>query len=318
MFRKYVPRDDEYFVRLKDVISKEYKLNIVDIKPAKRGYFGETWQLVAPDACYFAKLDHIPRHQNIFKNSLPVVDYLCNSGIDFINKVIRTQSGELCAAFDSAILGIFEWIDGENIETDETKAPEYLLLCDVFKLTKQGFDIPVIEFSNTAALEFYGKWERLKASPRSTARDKVLWILERHSESLSHFLLRLSHFSQLCQAEAPDFYLTHGDAGGNLLVSNDRFFIVDWDEVMYAPLERDAWVMSCREWAVKLFNDTLEKKGIPYTLRTERLAFFCYHMFFHYLNGFMDDFALHGQAHELEGYFSGSWVWERVGFADGV
>ena len=64
-------------------------------------------------------------------------------------------------------------------------------------------------------------------------------------------------------------YLTHGDAGGNFFVCGNRNYIFDWDEVMYAPLERDAWVMGCYDWARKLFNDTLRANGIPYQLRME-------------------------------------------------
>ena len=316
MYRKYIPRDDDYLMRLKDVIAGEYKLGIIKIKPAKRGYYGETWKLVTRDKCYFAKLDYFNRHQDIFKNSLPVVDYLCSNGIGFINNVLKTQNGKHSTTFGQAILGIFEWVDGENMETDDTKTPEYQMLCDVYKLTKQGFDIPVMEFTDASAIQFYRKWELIKSSPQNKTCDIVLSILQQHSQKLNQCYSRLSHISQLCKRETPDFYFTHGDAGGNFLVKNNRFYIVDWDEVMYAPIERDAWVMSCHAWAVELFNDTLAKKKIPYILRPERLAFFCYHMFFHYLNEFIEDFILHDQTHEIEEYFSSSWIWERVEFAD--
>ena len=43
-----------------------------------------------------------------------------------------------------------------------------------------------------------------------------------------------------------------GDAGGNFLVSRDKCFLVDWDGVLLAPPERDAWVMGFREWASSL------------------------------------------------------------------
>jgi hypothetical protein len=34
---------------------------------------------------------------------------------------------------------VFEWIDGENIETDDTKTSEYQMLSIIYPLTKKGF-----------------------------------------------------------------------------------------------------------------------------------------------------------------------------------
>ena len=276
-----IHRDDKYINSLKEFIHKEYDINAITITTAKRGYYGETWKLEAVNNLYFVKLDYVPRHKKLFQNSLTIIDYLCNNGIDFISKVVKTCNGELYSIFNSAVLGVFDWIDGENVETDETKIPEYQMLCKVYPLTKQGFDIPTVEFSNATAVRFYEKWKKLNGILLSMAVNTVISTLDAHSEKLSYCASRLSHFALLCQKDKSDFYFTHGDAGGNFFVGKDRQYIVDWDEVMYAPLERDAWVMCCRDWARKLFNDTLKENNIQYELRLERLAFYCYHMFFH-------------------------------------
>lgn len=43
---------------------------------------------------------------------------------------------------------------------------------------------------------------------------------------------------------APALVMTHGDAPGNVLVrSAEDFTIIDWDEGMLAPAERDLWVL---------------------------------------------------------------------------
>jgi len=315
-----VHRDSEYINSLKAFIHKKYQINAFTITPAKRGYYGETWKLeTANNEFYFVKVDYFLRHQKLFQDSLPVIDYLCNSGIDFIPKVVKTCNDELYAIFNSAVLGVFEWIDGENVETDETKTPEYQMLCKIYQLTKQGFDIPTVEFSDAAATRFYEKWEQLKGVSASVATGTIISIFEKHREKLSHRALRLLHFASLCQKNKDDFYLTHGDAGGNFFVGNGRYYIVDWDEVMYAPLERDAWVMGCRDWARKLFNKTLRENNIQYELRLERLAFYCYHMYFHYLGEFFEDFTLHGRTESIEAYFSeGYFMEERIQFADKV
>jgi hypothetical protein len=63
--------------------------------------------------------------------------------------------------------------------------------------------------------------------------------------------------------------------------------------------------MCCRDWARDLFNETLKQNNIQYELRPERLAFYCYHMFFLYLGEFLEDFIVHGKREEIENYFDG-------------
>lgn len=310
-------QDKKYTTQLVDFIEQEYGITANSIVPAKRGYYGETWRMDTTNGKYFLKLDYSPQHQIKYRNSLEVVEYLCNNGIDFISSIIKTRTGDLYSIFNSAILGIFVWVDGENIETDETKIPEYKMLSKIYTLTKSGFEIPSIEFSNDRALHFFNKWEQLKTEPINEEIKVVLEVFKLHKEILNHYSERLSYFSKICQNTKSQFYITHGDAGGNLLVDNNNYHIIDWDEVMYAPLERDAWVMCCYDWALNAFHDALKQNNISYELRPEYLAFYCYHMFFLYLGEFLNDFTKYGTKKEIEDYFD-SWIMERMKYADFV
>jgi hypothetical protein len=88
-----INRDSAYIDRLSGFLEREYSLSTLDIKPAKRGYYGETWKVDTTNGSYFIKLDYFIRHQSKFENSLPVVDYLCDRGIDFIGSIIKTVKG---------------------------------------------------------------------------------------------------------------------------------------------------------------------------------------------------------------------------------
>ncbi len=147
-------------------------------------------------------------------------------------------------------------------------------------------EIPTAVFADDAATRFFQQWKTLKSAPKTDAGRTVLTIFERFKEKISHCATRLSRLAALCRQEEEALYLTHGDAGGNFFIRNGRNYILDWDEVMYAPLERDAWVMGCYGWARELFQDTLKANKIPYQLRLERLAFYCYHMYFFILANF--------------------------------
>ena len=315
---KNIQQGSSYLKDFEDFLWKEYGFTTLAIAPAKRGYYGETWQIRTVDSCYFAKLDYFPHHQKIFQKSLPVVDYLCESGVDFINTIVKTKSGNLHSFFKSAVVGIFEWIDGDNVETDDTKEMEYQMLCQIYPLTKSGLDIPVATFSNEMAVRFFEEWGKVKERLQCDKNRTVDQLLENHRPSLQHCATRLSHISSLCQRDNDHFYITHGDAGGNFLISKEKPYIVDWDEVMIAPLERDAWVMGCHDWARKLFDDTLIRNGIPYQLRLERLAFYCYHMFFFYLGEYLEGHKVYDKSEQIEDYLTDSWITERLRFADKI
>ncbi len=270
---------------------------------------------------YFVKLDSLPRHKILFQQSLTVMEDLYQKGITFIPKIIKTKQNQLCSSFATAVVGMFEWLEGENRETDGTKPMEYQMLCQVYPLTRPGWSIPTVSFSDAAAQTFYRYWDTFKHMPQTAAVREVLNLLQERSGVLARCARRLNQVAAWCRAHPGKLYLTHGDAGGNFLVkghgSTERYYIVDWDEVMYAPLERDAWVMGCRAWARQLFNDTLQKKHIPYTLHNKRLAFYCYHMCFFYLCEFLED-LLQGRdvLQRLAEYCNDGWIWERVQFAD--
>lgn len=311
-------RDQEYIHRLKDAIYEQYGIAAAKITPANRGYYGETWKVHADSGLYFLKMDYLPFHQKKFQQSLSVIEYLCENGIDFVGRIIKTQGNELYSNFDTAVMGLFEWVDGKNVETDQTKSTEYQMLCKIYLLTRPGLAIPTAVFSDDAAIRFYQQWEKLKSAPKAEADCAVLAIFERFKEEIAHCASRLSKFAGDCREDSGDFYLTHGDAGGNFFIAHGRNYILDWDEVMYAPLERDAWVMGCYDWARELFHDTLKANKIPYQLRPERLAFYCYHMYFFYLNEFLMVHPICDKSQRIQEYFENGWIKNRIKFADTI
>ena len=110
-----VPRSQEYQHRLLECIRQVYGIGAVALAPAKRGYYGETWRLDAASGSYFLKLVYPAAHQVVYERSFPVIQHLCDHGIDFISRTVKTKDGGLSTRFDGAILGVFEWIDGENV-----------------------------------------------------------------------------------------------------------------------------------------------------------------------------------------------------------
>ncbi len=308
---------EEYLCRLQNVLESAYSIRVSNMKPAKRGYYAETWRVWDGAQSYFLKIDHLPFHHERFLSGLAVVEYLWDQGIRFAGKLILTKQKKRYAVFDQAVLALFAWIDGENIETDQTKKAEYEMLSQVYVLTKPGLPIPTASFTLDAAVRFYRQWETLRTSGRQEDH-LIVSVLDRYEKSISHNAARLELFSRRCLDDTGDFYLTHGDAGGNFFVGGGRTYLLDWDEAMYAPPERDAWVMGCYEWARELFCDTLKNYHISYRLRPDRLAFYCYHMYFHYLCEFLSTQPYEDKSGRIQDYLENGWIQSRVWFADSL
>jgi len=314
-------RSDAYKNRLIDFIRSEYMINPISIKPAKRGYFGETWQLESGEKQFFLKLDYTALHGPIYENSFHIIEHLCRHGIDFVSKIIKTADGRLFTHFDSAVLGVFDWIDGENVQNKHTKIQEYEMLAKIYTVPPNNIFIPKETFSTISADLFYAEWKRLKVAARDKTTKQLLTLFDQNELKIKHRAERLELFASRCDTNTSHFYITHGDAGGNLIVDDDKFYIIDWDEPRYAPPERDAWFCLHWNWAMDAFHGALHQNGINYTLRPERLAYYCYHMFFNYMVEYLTTYTTRDCKRyifaAMTEFFS-CWIEDNLIFADTI
>ena len=304
------PRDNKYTTRLLNFLNREYGLSASKITPAKRGYYGETWRVDD----YFIKLDY-SFHKEAYCRSFPVLERIIDYGINCVSAPVKTINGALYLQFDNAVLGVFRWINGDNIQNEETKFAEYNILAQVYTVPNNNLPMPHITFDTGIADLFFHQLSQLDNKP-------LLQLFDEYKSDLLHRRSRLEKFARLCETQQDHFYITHGDAGGNIIKSGDKFYLVDWDDPVIAPPERDAWFCMNLDWATQAFNNSLANHGISYTLRPERLAFFCYHMYFAYLTFYMNTYFELGAAGLSpgglrDGYFE-NWIKSNLTFADAM
>ena len=315
------PPNAAYIDRLANFIRQEYLLEPLSVTPAKRGYFGETWKLCTAESAYFLKLDYTSPHKTVYANSFPVLEHLWNHGIDFVSRIVKSKNGELYTCFSSAVVGVFAWIDGENIQNEQTKPREYQMLARVYAIPPADLRISRDVFSAQSAELFFAEWTRLREGLKDDAANQMLALFEENELKIRHRAERLALFADRCKPDTSHFYITHGDAGGNLVVNGDKFFIVDWEEARYAPPERDGWFCLHWDWAMDAFHNGLRQSGIDYTLRPERLAYYCYHMFFWYMFAYLATYAAGNDKESIiaamTGFFS-CWIEDNLLFADTI
>ncbi|NLG24131.1 MAG: hypothetical protein GX558_02170, partial [Clostridiales bacterium] len=102
--------------RLTDFLAREYAIAADGVAPAKRGYYGQTWRVDAGGHGYFVKIVALRSHQPVYRRSFPVIEHLNGRGVDFISKIVKASDGRLWADYGGATLGVFEWIDGANVQ----------------------------------------------------------------------------------------------------------------------------------------------------------------------------------------------------------
>ena len=299
-------RSDAYRQDLLCFIFSTYGIEGRNLSPAKRGFYGETWRLeTADDNCFFVKLVYPEAYKAVYERSFPVIQHLNDQGIGYISRIVKTKASRLCTVFDGAVLGVFDWIDGKLTETDETKAPEYGMMAKIYTVPPGDVPISREDFGGGNAQFFLEQWMILE--------DKSLRaLLEKHREILEYRLERQHQVSGWCRGDSTAFYITHGDAGGNLLVNGGQYYIVDWDTPLLAPPERDAWCMCGHAWAREAFHHALCQNGIAYTLRPERLIYYCYEYFFYYLSCYLD---VRASAVTVETFING-WITQSLAYAD--
>lgn len=319
MYGKII-RDNSYKANLLDFICKEYNIRATALCEAKRGFYGETWKLESHERQYFAKLDYSEKHKYIYRDSIDVVEYLRKHNIDYISKVVRTVNGMSYTEYRSAVMGVFEWIDGENIQDDQTTIKEFYMLSCIYKIPANDIKLNSETFE-TSCIDSYKKlFARLEDLQIENNVKRLLHILQVNLARIKHNSSRLTYFANKCKNDVEHFFITHGDAGGNIIKNGDRYSIVDWDEPKLAPPERDAWFCLPWRWAMDSFNAALKQNGHEYSLKSERLAYYAYFSFFHYLNEYLDAFLALPDMREplltdIAQFFNG-WIIENLKCAD--
>jgi len=317
---RHLNRDDEYIADLTHFLRDQYSLDIKKITQAKRGFWGETWKADAEAKSYFVKIDHSDFHKPFYKESLSVISQLRRNGIAHICNVITASDGNLSTAFKDGVVGVFDYEYGDNHD-DYDAAKVFEKLIPIYKVSDKISHCQKEPFSPEYA-DFYFDFVNDSAKHRSFKDlDK---IFEGKSELMRRYADRLKLFARRSEGIDDHFYITHGDAGGNVIVNGDNLVIVDWDYPMLAPVERDAWFSLHNEKKLSQINKLLNNSGMDYKLEPNRLAFYAYFSLFYYFHEcfrclieFTDENRQKEFASEIPDLFS-CWITERLDAADKI
>ena len=311
-----IAEESEYMGELLEFLSCEYGFDVTEILPAKRGFYGETWDIQTEERRYFLKIDFWNHHKAGYQSSLSAVRYITDSGISFVPKIISTKGGHLYGSFRQGTAAVFEHVTGELSE-DWSAKQLFGCLAKIYRLETEGIALETENFGTDRLDEF----QSLRCLPQLPF--EVKQALAEKESAIHKYGEGLKRFSAVCKDHKENFHITHGDAGGNCILKEDRLFLVDWDSCLLAPIERDAWIFLCDREEMETIQSVLEENGIDYRLERNRLCYYCYDFFFYYLNAYLKSIAeaeSGAQKEEISGslvtYLTDSWIYQRLEAAD--
>ena len=203
------------------------------------------YKVQAPDqAAYFVKLK---RGQHDISVNLQLLFH--DAGIKEIIAPIKTLNKQPKLYVNDFTLIVYPFIDGHDGFSQKLTDDQWITFGKALKSIHQ-FQLP-ISISPLIKQEVYSPQWRDKARsiyegnrhviPSDEITSKFLASLKKHKSVILRLVERAEKLSPVIQRQAVDFVLCHSDihAGNVLLSTDDDLYIIDWDEPIMAPKERD-------------------------------------------------------------------------------
>src|SRR5262245_41100603 len=194
---------------------------------------------------YFVKL-----RRGVFNEAaVGLPRFLSDQGIAQIIPPLETKTGQLWGYLDAFTVILYPFVEGHNGYEAALSDRQW-----------RDFGTALKRFHTAAVPPALTRHIR-RETYSSQAREQVKMFLSHLDESVAHdtVALQLTAFlktkhaaihdlvertdrgAQALQARDPEFIICHSDihAGNILITGDDHFYIVDWDDPILAPKERD-------------------------------------------------------------------------------
>jgi spectinomycin phosphotransferase len=234
-------------VRITDWLLDHYGLRVVEVEFLPTGYQNTAAYRVVTeeDKSYFLKL----RRDVFEETSVTLPLFLRDLGLRQIIAPIATRSRQYWAYLDDFNVILYPFVAGHNAFKVALTEDQWIDFGSALKRIHNTLLPP--ELSSQIQHESYSRqWsEQVKVLLERTQKDKfdepvaaqlAVFMTTKASEIL-HLVRRAEQLSLILQMQPPEFVLCHSDIhAGNILCNTDGgIYIVDWDNPIMAPKERD-------------------------------------------------------------------------------
>lgn len=194
---------------------------------------------------YFIKLKR-GHHQDI---SATIIALLHDAGIQHVIPPIKTKQGKPIQHIDDFTLIVSPFVEGQDGFSRDLTDDQWITLGKVMRQIHE-IEVPPSIQRMIRREDYSPKWREavrsLYAHIESKAStdeisSKLMMLMKNQAAVIYRLVDRADELCKQIQAELPEFVLCHSDIhGGNVLMDgNDVIYMVDWDDPIMAPKERD-------------------------------------------------------------------------------
>ncbi len=213
---------------------------------------------------YFVKLKR-GHHHDI---GIEIVELLHDAGINEIIPPVKTILGQSTQQIEDFTLIVYPFVNGQDGFRSNLTDNQWVKLGHTLRQVHEIDVSPSIQ--NRVRKEVYSsKWRevvrslyaRIEAEPTGDeVALKLLNFMKENISSIHRLVVRAEQLGHMLQDQSHKLVLCHSDIhGGNVLIAgSDNIYIVDWDDPIIAPKERD--LMFIGGGVANVWNIPHEKK----------------------------------------------------------
>lgn len=233
--------------RIVDCLQTHFGILVSELIPLSLGADANAlvYKVQAGTISYFLKLKRDHHHEV----STEIITFLQSAGIQQIIPPIKTTTGQPTFQIDKVTLLLYPFIDGQDGFIRDLTDEQWLTLGKTLKRIHTIAIPPSIQHYirrekyaskwRDFVVELYNSIDTIQESDDISL--KLLAVMKDKKSLILQLVTRAEQLGTLLQQQSTPFVLCHSDIhGGNVLISqNDAIYIVDWDEPIMAPKERD-------------------------------------------------------------------------------
>ena len=232
--------------RIAALLESRYGLDVERLATAPRGWTGETYVATARGgARYFVKVypkDRLPR------TTIPALQALTELhrlGVTQVSRPVLTADGSPCEWLGPGLLVVFEYLDAAPVPFAFGGEELGDLIARVHEQTPRvASPLERETFAVRYADDLSRILDRARREPASDEpRRRLRRFLDERGSAIAEEWATFGEVARACRAARFELVLTHGDWPFNLLRTADgTVYLIDWDELLLAPAERDTWL----------------------------------------------------------------------------
>lgn len=234
--------------RIIDCLNTDYGIKVATLTflPLGADVNASVYKALAYDqSSYFIKIKR-GHHRDI---SATIIALLHDAGIQQIIPPIKTNCGQSIQHIDGFTLIVFPFIEGQDGFSRELTGDQWITLGKVMRQIHK-LDVPPSLKRMIRRENYSPKWReavRLLYAHIETEPSideislKLMTFMKKHAATIHKLVDRAEQLGQQIKDQSPEFVLCHSDIhGGNVLIDgNEIIYMVDWDDPIMAPKERD-------------------------------------------------------------------------------